>query len=125
MNPTESKTPRTDAVAGHTEDAGWFVSQDFARTLELELAEANRKLEECSTCHMDKGDVEQLIDAKDRKLEVAKAALNQKIQGKTLRQYMFQQFPATDGHIPFMEFCGRQEQALTLINQSQPKGDGQ
>ena len=39
-------------------------------------------------------------------------ALEQKIQGRTLRQYMFEQFPATDGHIPFMVFCGRQEQAI-------------
>lgn len=44
--------------------------------------------------------------------KVLRDALEQKILEKTLRQYMFEQFPATDGHIPFMQFCGRQEQAL-------------
>ncbi len=42
-------------------------------------------------------------------------ALSHKILGKSLRQYMFEQFPATDGHIPFMQFCGRQEQALQSL----------
>lgn len=56
------------------------------------------------------------LDQSTKKSEIVEelvAVLDTKIQGKTLRKYMFEKFPATDGHIPFMVFCGRLEQSLS------------
>jgi prophage antirepressor-like protein len=45
MNPPDQPTPRTDAVEFF--DQSWFVSADFARTLERELAASNKRIADC------------------------------------------------------------------------------
>lgn len=45
-------------------------------------------------------------------VEKVKAIATSKIEGKTLREYLEQQFPATIGHIPLQMFC---EQLESLV----------
>lgn len=120
----KSQTPETDAISFVIASGDWIKETDctdcalnHARKLERERDEANARASSAISTLA--------IEAISRRKAESDLTLTRKvadsfpstIHGKSLRRYMFEQFPACDGHIPFMEFCGKLEQALADYNQ--------
>lgn len=131
-----SDTPRTDALIsafpkGHA-SSNWNDLCSFARTLEREnqqLREANNALtmsvqqwqdiagqlrEEFARAYTKDGLglVEENMKLRDG-LNLCAEALGQTFSGLSLHEYLFTQFPATQGHIPLRDFCIKQDKALS------------